>query len=249
MDFSTRLKEHLKRLSYLEVNYSKRILNITADTQFNNQGQLQVRLDKLDSDSKIYYTLDGKTPNKSSTEYFTPITLDKTTTVKAITTAGAVFEETFYIHRAKGKPYTFTNKPNAGTDENAQKLTDGQVAPSPRNNAEWVRMTGNDLEITLDLGEVKPVTKVSTNFLKSIMSNIFPPSSVEISLSRDGNSFKDAIAQPVKYTIEGSWEILPVVADFRTARARYVRVKAKNAGLHPNTGKSTTIAIDEVVVD
>ena len=252
-DFATRLKAQLKRLEYLNVNFSKRILDVRAITQFNNQGQLQVRLEKLDSDSKIYYTTDGKEPSTSSTEYLMPITLDKITTIKAITTAGATFEEKFFIHRAKGKPYTYANVPAEGVDADKKKLTDGQVAQSPRNSAEWVRMSGKDFEITIDLGEVKPVTKVSANFLKIIMNNVFPPTSVEIGLSRDGESFKDAIAQPVKYKLEGPWEILPVVADFKTARARYIRVRAKNAGDapagHPSAGRSTTIAMDEVVVD
>ena len=252
-DFATRLKENLKRLDFLKVNYSKRIWDVRAETQFNNRGQLQVRLEKLDSDSKIYYTTDGKEPSTSSTEYFTPITLDKITTIKATTTAGARFEEKFFIHRAKGKTYTYANTPAEGVDTDKKKLTDGQVAQSPRNNAEWVRMSGKDFEITIDLGEVKPVTKVSANFLKIILNNVFPPTSVEIGLSRDGESFKDAIAQPVKYQLEGSWEILPVVADFKTARARYIRVRAKNAGVapegHPAAGRPTTIAMDEVVVD
>lgn len=252
-DFATRLKDHVKRLDYLKVNYSKRILDIKAVTQFNNQGQLQVRLEKLDSDSKIYYTIDGKEPSTSSTEYVMPITLDKITTIKAVTTAGARFEEKFFIHRAKGKSYTYANAPAEGVDTDRKKLTDGQVAQSPRNNAEWVRMSGKDLEITIDLGEVKPVTKVSANFLKIIMNNVFPPTSVEIGLSRDGESFKDAIAQPVTYPLEGPWQILPVIADFKTARARYIRIRAKNAGLapegHPSAGRPTTVAMDEVVVD
>ncbi|MFN8348025.1 MAG: glycoside hydrolase family 20 protein [Spirosomataceae bacterium] len=252
-DFATRLKEHLKRLSYLNVNYSKRLLDIKAVTQFNNQGQLQVRLEKLDSDSKMYYTTDGKEPTLNSTEYVMPITLDKITTVKAMTTAGATFEEKFFIHRAKGKAYTYANAPAEGVDAERKKLTDGQVAQSPRNSAEWVRMSGKDFEITIDLGEVKPVTKVSANFLKIILNNIFPPTSVEIGLSRDGESFKDAIAQPVTYSLEGPWQIVPVVADFKTARARYVRIRAKNAGLapagHPSAGRPTVIAMDEVVVD
>ncbi len=252
-DFSTRLKTHLKRMDYQKVNYSKRILDIRAITQFNNQGQLQVRLEKLDSDSKIYYTTDGKAPTTGSIEYLMPITLDKITTVKAITTAGAKFEEKFFIHRAKGKPYTYANPPAEGVDTDKKKLTDGQVAQSPRNNSEWVRINGKDFEITLDLGEVRPVTKVSTNFLKIIMNNVFPPNSVEIGLSRDGENFKEAIVQPVKYQLEGPWDILPVVADFKTARARYVRIRAKNAGPapegHPSAGRPTTIAMDEVVVD
>ncbi|MEI7584960.1 glycoside hydrolase family 20 protein [Runella sp.] len=247
-DFATRLKEHVKRMDYLKVNYSKRILDVKAVTQFNNQGQLQVRLEKLDSDSKIYYTLDGKEPSTSSTEYVMPITLDKITTIKAITTAGARFEEKFFIHRAKGKSYTYANAPAEGVDADRKKLADGQVAQSPRNSAEWVWMSGKDFEITIDLGEVKPVTKVSANFLKIIMSNVFPPTSVEIGLSRDGENFKDAIAQPVNYQLEGPWQILPVVADFKTARARYIRVRAKNAGKSPS-GQTITIAMDEVVVD
>lgn len=180
-----------------------------------------------------------------------PITLDKITTIKAITTAGAKFEEKFFIHRAKGKSYTYASA--EGTESDKKKLTDGQVAQSPRNSAEWVWMTGKDFEITIDLGEVKPVTKVSANFLKIILNNVFPPTSVEIGLSRDGEGFKDAIAQPVKYKLEGPWEILPVVADFKTARARYIRIRAKNAGAapegHPAAGRPTTIAMDEVVVD
>jgi hexosaminidase len=253
VDFASRLKDQLKRLDYTKTNYSKRILDITASTQFNDQGQLQVRLEKLDNDSKMYYTLDGKTPTTASTEYFTPITLTKTTTVKAMTTAGTQFEETFFIHRAKGKPYTYAQKPADGVDDNVKKLTDGQIAQSPRNANEWVGIREKDLEITIDLGEVRPVTKVTANFLKSIMAGTFPPSSVEIGLSRDGESFKDAIAQPVTYQLDGPWEIMPVVADFKTARARYVRVKAKNPGPapagHPAAGKPTRVAMDEVVVD
>ena len=251
-DFSTRLKEHLKRLDYLKVNYSKRLFDVRSSTQFGDDGKLQVRLNKLDSDSKMYYTIDGKTPTTASTEYFTPITLTKTTTVKAVTSAGATFEETFLIHRAKGKPYTYTGE--AAEAGSSQKLTNGQVAQSPKQEIEWVNVRGRDLEITIDLGEVKPVTKVSTHFLKNVLYGYFPPTSVEISLSKDGESFKDAIAQPIDYQVEGPWEILPAVADFKTARARYVRLKAKNAGIAPaalpNSGNQpTTIAIDEVIVD
>ena len=251
-DFSTRLKEHLKRLDYLKVNYSKRLFDVRSSTQFGDDGKLQVRLNKLDSDSKMYYTTDDKTPTTASTEYFTPITLTKTTTVKAVTSAGATFEETFLIHRAKGKPYTYTGE--AAEAGSSQKLTNGQVAQSPKQEIEWVNVRGRDLEITIDLGEVKPVTKVSTHFLKNVLYGYFPPTSVEISLSKDGESFKDAIAQPIDYQVEGPWEILPAVADFKTARARYVRLKAKNAGIAPaalpNSGNQpTTIAIDEVIVD
>jgi len=246
-DFAVRLKEHQKRLGYLNVNYSKRLNDIRAVTQFTADDQLQVRLEKLDSDSKIYFTTNGKTPTTSSTEYVTPISLRKTTTIKAITSTGATFEETFYIHRAKGKSYTYAGE-TPGSDPERKKLTDGQVAQSPRVPADFVRVSGRDLEVVIDLGEVRSVTKVSANFLKRIPSRDFPPSSVEVSLSQDGTTYKDAIAQPVQYPLEGSWGILPVVADFKTARARYIRLRAKNAGPAPD-GRVTSVGVDEVVVE
>jgi hexosaminidase len=262
-DFAMRLKAHLPRLDAMNVNYAKRLLDIRAETQFTDVDgaasrdaaprQLQVRLSKLDSDSKIFYTLNGKEATPTSTEYLTPITLAKTTTVKAVTVPGGVaFSETFFIHRAKGKPYTYTEKPRSDAD--SKKLTDGQVAQAPQSEQEWVELSGKDIDLTIDLGEVKPVTKVSANFLKKVLFGYFPPTSVEVALSKDGKDFKDTIAQPVTYAIEGPWAIVPVVADFKTSRARYVRVRAKNAGPMPaalgfRPNKVTTLAIDEVIVE
>lgn len=250
-DFAVRLKNHLRRLDYLGVNYSKRLFDVRASTQFGSDGQLQVRLEKSDSDSKIYYTTNGRQPNTSSTEYIGPITLNKTTTLRAVTTTGATLNETFVIHRAKGKSYTSNLVKQV--DPDGRKLTDGEVAQGPQSQTEWVDSWGNDLEVTIDLGEVRSVTKVSANFLKRIPYRIFPPTSVEIALSRDGSDFKEAIAQPVNVPLEGTWAVVPVVADFKTAKARYVRLKAKNAGKapvgHPEAGKSTSIEMDEVIVD
>jgi hexosaminidase len=252
-DFSYRLKSHLKRLDYLEVNYAKRLFDVTAETQFTGEDELRVRLDKMDSESKIYYTIDGSVPSTASIPYTVPITLKKTTTIKAMTTSGGTLEQRFYIHKAKGKKYTYTTLPSEGSDGNAEKLTDGIVGRTPKSRKEWVRFNNTDLDVVVDLGEVKLVTKVSTNFLKIPLEKGFPPTSVEIALSRDGKDFKEAVSQPINYDLEGAWTIIPAVAGFRIARARYVRIRAKNAGVcpssHPNAGAKTWFALDEVVVE
>lgn len=55
---------------------------ITGETPFF--GTTTVTLASATDGAKVYYTLDGEEPTKASTEYTSPFTLDKTTTVKAI---------------------------------------------------------------------------------------------------------------------------------------------------------------------
>ena len=252
-DFAQRLKNHLPRLDKLPVNYAKRLFDISASTQPNDQGQLQVKLSKLDSDSRIFFTTNGKEPNEKSTEYIGPVTLTKTTTLRAMTSTGGRLTQTFTLHKGKNKPYTYASTPAPASDLKTAKLTDGVRGETPRDRRQWVNFYGGDMDMTIDLGDITSVTKVSLNFLKIILEKNFPPTSVEIALSKDGTDFKEAINQPVSYDLNGPWDILPVVADFKTARARYVRIRAKNAGVcpagHPNVGEKTWFATDEVVVE
>ena len=257
-DFTARLKNHLKRFDQLGINYAKRLLDVRSETQFTGEGQLQVRLGKLDSDGKIFFTTNGQTPTPSSTEYIAPVTLTKTTTIKAVTVPAndKPYAETFYIHRAKGKPYTYATPKTEASDEGRKRLTDGQVANTPRDDRPWVQVySGNDITLTIDLGEVKPVTKVTASFLKKVLFGIMPPKSVEVALSKEGDSFKEAITQPINEPLEGPWRIVPVVADFKTARARYVRVTVKNYGNVPvsteneRSGKPASLAVDEIIVE
>ena len=251
-DFALRLKNHLPRLSSIPVKYAKRLFDITASTQPNEQGQLQVVLKKLDSDSHIFYTLNGKEPDERSPEYTGPITLTKTTTLRAVTSTGGQLTQTFTLHKGKTKPYTYTTGPQKSSDPGSTKLTDGVRGETPRDRRQWVNFYG-DMDVLVDLGEVTSVTKVSLNFLKIILEKGFPPTSVDIALSKDGKDFKEAITQPITYELTGPWDILPVVADFKTARARYVRIRAKNAGAcpagHPSAGQKTWFATDEIVVE
>lgn len=95
-----------------------------------------VTISCLTSGAKIYYTTDGTTPTSSSTEYTAPITISKTTTLKAIAVYGGVesgvrtavytFSSTYRYELAttieSGKKYLIVAN-NSGTLKAASPLT------------------------------------------------------------------------------------------------------------------------------
>ena len=109
------------------------------------------------------------------------------------------------------------------------------------------------MEVLVDLNESEVVRKVSMSFLKIIADNCFPPTSIEVVVSKDGKDFKDPVTLPVSYDLNGPWKVEPVEINLKNARGRYVRIKAKNAGTcppnHPNSGESTWFALDEIVIE
>lgn len=251
-DFIVRLKTHFKRLDYLKVNYANVINYVQATPSFNDQGQLQIRLKTID-DSKVFFTTDGKDATSSkANEYIKPIVIAKTTTIKALTPNGRKWEQTYLLHKAYGKKYQFSKASEASL--NADKvLTDGLTGKSPVSQDGWVSFNGTDMEIVIDLGESENVRKVSMNFQKIIANNCFPPTLVEIAVSKDGQEFKDAVSLPVSYDLNGPWKVEPIEINVKNGRGKFIKIKAKNAGLcppgHPHEGEKTWFAVDEIVVE
>jgi hexosaminidase len=240
-DFVSRLGGHLKRLDALKVNYSKAVFDVTATTDFNDKGQLQVRLKTPDDVKKLFYTLDGTAPTEKSSEYEKPITLLKTTKIKANTPTGRLFEQTFYVHKASGKKYTLNTPPNENYAEKEFALTDGQLGTSPEARQNFVRFD-KDLELTIDLGDVMPVGKITMNFLKIIADGSYPPSKIEVTVSKDDKEYKEVAMLPLSYDTNGSWQLEHVDLQLKSQRCKYVRIKAKNV-------IGQWMALDEIVIE
>lgn len=158
-------------------------------------------------------------------------------------------------HLAVGKPVSLAAKYTSEypyTAGGAKGLTDGDIAFDDYQDPHWQGYWGNNLDATIDLGEMKTLRELSSRYLQFTVAGIFFPSSVEYAVSEDGKDFKllAPVANSVPLAQKGPW-----IREFRApapgTKARYVRVRAKNIGLDPNSGEQKVKAwlfVDEIVV-
>lgn len=133
-----------------------------------------------------------------------------------------------------GKPYTLAPDPAAAyPDDDGTKVTDGAFAYA------WVDMIGFDSPpqnptVVIDLGErVEGITRVAGLFMRSFASAVNFPSGLVISISDDGETFRDVglatrtVPDPFmnEYINSLYWEDLA-----NPVAARYVRVEIRPRG-------------------
>jgi hypothetical protein len=139
---------------------------------------------------------------------------------------------------------------DAGGDDG---LLDG-VRAETTSFADWQGFLGVDLIATVDLGEIRQLRSISAGFLQRYGSWIFLPSSVEYSISKDGETFRSlgVIANDVPLDRGGSF-VEEFRKKIRRRRARYVKIKATNIGVnppwHPGAGHDAFIFVDEITIE
>jgi len=259
-DFQQRLESLLPRFEKLDWNYSPgSFLVEILPGKINDAGEIEVELLSEQSRLDIRYTGDGSEPNANSEKYISKIKLIKDAEVRAALfdgedRKGRVVQRDFAFHRALGKKTSYQMQYHirytAGGD---QALVDGILGAENFRDGTWQGFEGNDLELTIDLGEVTDVFRTELNFLQSTGSWIFMPEYMEVSLSLDGENWE--VIQRVNNEVPDDLQELTIqrlTADFPTQEARFIQVLAKNRGVcpdwHPGAGSSSWIFCDEVIV-
>jgi hypothetical protein len=134
-----------------------------------------------------------------------------------------------------------------------ETLTDGMRGTTDWNYF-WLGWEGEDMDVTIDLGEPDTVRKVSIGFLQDNRSWIFMPERVTIWFSVDGEKFSNAVEisndVPANYT---DLVIKPFEIETGEIKARYIRIHALNRKVcpenHPAAGGKAWIFTDEIVVE
>jgi len=226
-----------------------------AEDSFSDSVKVELTTDS--PSSKIYYTLNEIIPTRNSTSYAAAFWLKKTTTVTsmAISKSGKKgLSSSKVFHKAKhGISYNIPYS-NKYIGEGKYTLVDGVKGSDNFNDGRWQGCNGTDLDVVVDLGKDKQISKISSSFLRDINSFIFLPQSVEYSFSNNGKDFshlkevQNDIGQHAGKSLVKEFEL-----QLKGTFARYVKVRAKNIGVcplwHKGAGEKAWIFCDEINVE
>ena len=152
------------------------------------------------------------------------------------------------------KPIKYIIEPSVKYPANGEKtLTDG-LHGDVDYHFNWLGYEGEDIEVVLDLEESTIIKKVSADFLQVILSWIFLPTQMEISLSDDGVDFKNiSTIKSIEPLEKDGPFIHTFAAEFEPVQTRYIKIEAKNIKVcprwHAGYPYKAWIFTDEIVVE
>jgi hypothetical protein len=214
---------------------------------------------RSDRNTSIYYTVDGRTPDKTSTRFSAPFFIDKTSTVKyrAFADGGQSSQVGLanFLKLQHNWKLTLLSKyssqyPGGGD----QALIDGIRGTTNFNNVAWQGYEGNDLIAIVDLGQIQSVTKLGAGFLQDVDSWILMPTVVSFEVSIDGKSFVPVLSIPNDISPQNHQATIKDFTGTMAPRnARYVKMRAQNFGKlpawHPGAGGDAWIFADEIIIE
>jgi predicted alpha-1,2-mannosidase len=207
----------------------------------------------------FYYTTDGSEPTKASNKYELPLSINKSTTVKAIAinADGATSFVTTAVY--KKAPHNWTIKLNSkyeqqydGNGENG--LIDGIRGSADWRKGNWQGYQKTDMDVVIDLQKPKAISKVTIGFLQDSRAWIVLPKEMLIEVSNDKINFTQVYSDNNFLPLEDETiQVKNVEAAFKHTAARYVRIKAIQYGKLPSwhlgAGGDTHIFADEINVE
>lgn len=210
-----------------------------------------------DKEAKIYYTLDGSTPDANSTLYTAPIPVNSNITIKAIAIKNG---KSSYVDVAEFNKVRdditlafLTNYLQDFAAEGKLALINGVHGKTNWRLGHWQGWQNQDLVAVLDFGHVKQIGSIGLNTLQDSRAWIVFPRYVQYWTSDDGINYKLAATVNTKVEIkELTSQTQEFKADLHT-NARYVKIIAKQYGpmpeWHESHGSPSYIFADEISID
>lgn len=242
---------HIKAKGYNPFMLSEQVKsNQTADYA-KKRIMLSLTSEKYPID--IRYTTDGSEPTASSKLYKKPFAVKDSILLTARlfdgkTPLGKNLRLRTDYHKAIGKQITYAKDGGYYQNKEVYKgggdtgLLDGLRGGMSYMDGRWQGFCPNDLDATIDLGEVTPIHRVVANFMQIRTPQVFLPAKVEVWASVDGKNFT-LLNTDICSEEEAGKDV--IFRDFgwvgSPTQARYVR-------FHAIQGKKQFLFTDEIVI-
>lgn len=255
-DFVVRLEHFHKRLDALGINYANHLYEIEGDL-VSEDGKAFYEFKTLTEGKTIRYTLDGTEPNLESEIYTERIPITKSTKLNAAVfnsekQLGKTFTQEINFHKAVGSKITINKEPHKSySGSGAEGLINGISGSDSRyGDKEWLGFWGDNIEITIDLGEEREINTIETRFYNGNGQWIYAPEHIGIRIILDNN---EVVANKLLVEDSDNPNINLAILKLRPLRAKTIVFMVPNYGTIPEgkqgAGNKAWTFIDEIIVN
>ena len=248
--FMRRTQHFMQRMDVMGIHYARSVYQVVPTVE-NKEGNIYLKLECEVPNADIRYAL-GDTPIEKGEKYSAPIAIKATTTYKAaVFSANATNTITsgqITFHKAIGKPVNYSplyHKSYQGQGEGT--LTNVIRGTKNFHDGQWLGWLGDDVTLSLDLGQTTEVSEVRIGAMDAQSSGIYFPERLTVALSADGKNYREVAAQEEPCTIKGKPSLKDFVLKFDPKSTRYLKIQLKNVKTPPKGGDAW-LFIDEILV-
>lgn len=252
-DFYARFLQHIPQLDFYRVNYGPRSYDVAIKMYPDSlDGQMYAHF-VTEVPTKVYYTLEGTTPDRTSAIANGKLLIKNDCKIKACAfrpdgSKARVTTREIVFHKALGKKVSYNvhyNDKHDGGGEYA--LTNGVFN-------QWQGFEKRNVDVVLDLGQLVTINEITTHWKYDIGDWVFRPLEVSYSFSKDGKNYRElykSFHENKKNVYDKG--ILPLTQTFdQPLKTRFIQIKAKNQMVNPiwhgSAGGASWIFIDEILV-
>ena len=259
-DFKGRLNQQYLYLNKIGVKYGYESQPVKFEIKYlKDKGGFEVEMINGQKGLKIQYTLDGTNPDRNSPVYEKPFVVKNSCVIKARVFNNnddepEIFSRTIISHEGVGKPLQMKYPPSQFYRADGPiSASDGQKGSIDFHDGLWLGLQEHDIEVVIDLEQVKEVKQVQANFLRAMPSWILYPEYVEVLGSKDGIEYI-SLDKKINQETQQSATIQEqtFVLNTKSSSVRYIKLIAKKVdvcpGWHEAAGSKAWIFMDEIII-
>jgi hexosaminidase len=250
-EFVSRVEVFHKRLDALGANYANHLYKLNSVIE-KSEGQILYKLETLSANKRIKFQLDG---GKMET-YQNPVPIRKNTVITSQVfeeenPLGTLLKDSILFHKGVLGSVLLQPKPHPNYSAGGvEALNNGRMGSSNRyGDSEWLGFLGEDVTITLDLGEEMNISEIKLRFYHAPGQWIYAPKEIRLFLSNDGTHFSMADQ------IELKNNTTLIHSDFHVPNTttRVIKLEIPNYGKIPDgqqgAGNNAWTFLDEIIVE